>query len=436
MIAFEGGTMRQKPSLFTILLWIAIAGCCVGAVLLTPGAVDAYTTLNRERNATPTPTAITQSVLMVTADPNNTPTPTAMVLKAGVSGDEVTRLQTKLKELGYYTDEVDGQYGQGTALAVKLFQGQLGLAADGLAGTETLAALYSDRAAQYIPTPTPSPTPSQLSKGDQGDAVSTLQQRLKDLGYYSGKVDGDYGGGTQEAVRLFQSQNSLTVDGVCGGATMAAIFATDAPSAQVTPTPDPANLPMLVNRDHPVDESYTPGHLVVLRNVLPSSLVYVKGKDIQGDQTAVTALQEMFEAAKTEGITGWQISAGYRSFDYQQELFDKQVAEYVAKGKTHADAVSITRQTVADPGTSEHHTGLAFDVTVADTIFKGTKQQIWLHKNCWDYGFIVRYQEGKEAITGYTAEVWHIRYVGVQHSTVIRDKNWCLEEYLQAMGQS
>ena len=427
--------MRQKPSVFTLLLWIALVGCGIGIALLAPGAVDAYSTLTREQNATPTPTANTQSVLAVTLDPHNTPTPTALVLKPGVSGDEVTRLQTKLKELGYYTSEVDGQYGQGTALAVKLFQAQLGLAADGLAGTETLTALYSDKAAIYIPTPTPSPTPSKLAKGDQGDAVSSLQKQLKKLGYYTGNVDGDYGGGTQEAIRLFQGQNGLTVDGVCSGATMAAIFAEAAPTMQVTPTPDPATLPVLVNRDHPVPESNKPANLVVLRNALPSSLVYVKGREIEGDKEAVAALQTMFEAAKADGVTGWQISAGYRSYDYQKELYDKQVADYISQGKSQADAISATRLTVADPGTSEHHTGLAFDITVADTIFKGTKQQIWLHKNCWDYGFIVRYQEGKEAITGFVAEVWHIRYVGIKHSTVMRDKGWCLEEYLQAMSQ-
>ena len=428
--------MRQKPSFTTLLLWAALAACCVGIYLLAPGTMDAYTSLDRERNATPTPTANTASMLMVTADPANTPTATALVLKLGTAGDEVTRLQTQLKALGYYTGEVDGQYGQGTALAVKLFQNQQGLIADGLAGSDTLASLYGGKADYYIPTPTPSPTPSKLSKGDQGDAVKSLQQRLKDLGYYSGSVDGDYGGGTQEAIRLFQSQNGLDVDGVCGSATMAAVFASDAPAVQVTPTPDPAQLPLLVNRDHPVPQDYQPSDLVVLRNVLPSSLVYVKGSEIQGNREAVDALKEMFEAAKADGITGWQISAGYRSYSYQQKLFDDKVQEYLKDGRTKASAVSATQQTVADPGTSEHHTGLAFDITVADTIFKGTKQQIWLHKNCWDYGFIVRYQEGKEAITGFTAEVWHIRYVGVQHSVVMRDKGWCLEEYLQTMGET
>lgn len=422
--------MQNRPSVFTLLLWVALAGLCLGIVILAPGTVEAYNALSRERNATPTPTALTQSVLMVTVDPANTPTPTALVLKLGVTGDEVTRLQTKLAALKYYTGEVDGQYGQGTAMAVKLFQAQAGLAADGLAGSATLTALYGDAAQTYLPTPTPSPTPSQLGKGDQGDSVKALQQRLKDLGYYPGGVDGDYGGGTQEAIRLFQSQNGLTVDGVCGSATMAAVFASGAPPVQATPTPDPATLPVLVNRDHPISADDKPADMVILRNVLPASLVYVKGSEIEGDRTAVAALADLFEAAKADGISGFQISAGYRSYAYQEELFNKQVASYLTDGRTKASAISATRLTVADPGTSEHHTGLAFDITVADTLFKGTKQQIWLHKNCWDYGFIVRYQEGKEKLTGFIAEAWHIRYVGVAHATKMRDQSWCLEEYL------
>ena len=425
--------MRKKPTVFTLVLWVALAGCCVGVFLLLPKTIDAYNAYTIERDATPTPTAVVASVLQVTVDPANTPSPTPMVLSAGSSGDAVTKLQTRLQALGFYSGALDGQYGQGTATAVKLFQSQHGLTADGLAGTETLNALYSDAAETYIPTPTPSPTPSMLSKGDKGDAVRALQQRLKDLGYYNGNVDGDFGGGTQEAVRLFQSQNGLDVDGVSGGATLAAVFASDAPTVSVTPTPDPASLPILVNKDHPITEDYRPQDLVDLRNVLPSSLVYVKGSDIQGNRDAAAALQTMFEAAKADGITGWQISAGYRSYAYQQQLFQKQVDDYMAQGKSKADAVAATKLTVADPGTSEHHTGLAFDITVANTIFKGTKQQIWLQKHCWDYGFVIRYQEGKEKITGFVAECWHIRYVGVQHSTVMRDRDWCLEEYIQEM---
>lgn len=340
--------MRKKPTVFTLVLWVALAGCCVGVLLLLPKTIDAYNAYTIERDATPTPTAVVASVLQVTVDPANTPSPTPMVLSAGSSGDAVTKLQTRLQALGFYSGALDGQYGQGTATAVKLFQSQHGLTADGLAGTETLNALYSDAAETYIPTPTPSPTPSMLSKGDKGDAVRALQQRLKDLGYYSGNVDGDFGGGTQEAVRLFQSQNGLDVDGVSGGATLAAVFASDAPTVSVTPTPDPASLPILVNKDHPITEDYRPQDLVDLRNVLPSSLVYVKGSDIQGNRDAAAALQTMFEAAKADGITGWQISAGYRSYAYQQQLFQKQVDDYMAQGKSKADAVAATKLTVAD----------------------------------------------------------------------------------------
>lgn len=421
---------KRKPSIKTIVLWALLAALIVVIALLAPKTWQDYQTLETERNATPTPTSDVSSALMVTIDPNNTPTPTVMLLKVGTKGDEVKRLQERLKQLGYYTGEVDGQYGQGTADAVKLFQNQHNLLSDGIAGENTRSILYGENAETYVPTPAPSETPASLSKGDAGDTVRAMQERLKILGYYNGNVDGDFGGGTQEAVRLFQSQNSLNVDGVAAEQTLSLLYSGDARQAAVTPTPDPSAMPSLVNKKYPVSSDDRPGDLVLLRNVLPSSLVYVKGSEIEGDRTAVAALQTMLEAAAADGVTGWQISAGYRSYNYQQTLFDRQVKQYQAEGMSRDKAVSATRLTVADPGTSEHHTGLAFDVTVAGTTFKGTDQQKWLHKNCWDYGFIIRYQEDKEKITGFLAEAWHIRYVGVKHSVVMRDKNLCLEEYL------
>lgn len=421
---------KRKPSIKTIVMWALLAALIVVIALLAPKTWQDYQTLETERNATPTPTSDVSSALMVTIDPNNTPTPTVMLLKVGTKGDEVKRLQERLKQLGYYTGEVDGQYGQGTADAVKLFQNQHNLLSDGIAGENTRSILYGENAETYVPTPAPSETPASLSKGDAGDTVRAMQERLKILGYYNGNVDGDFGGGTQEAVRLFQSQNSLNVDGVAAEQTLSLLYSDDARQAAVTPTPDPSAMPSLVNKKYPVSSDDRPGDLVLLRNVLPSSLVYVKGSEIEGDRTAVAALQTMLEAAAADGVTGWQISAGYRSYNYQQTLFDRQVKQYQAEGMSRDKAVSATKLTVADPGTSEHHTGLAFDVTVAGTTFKGTDQQKWLHKNCWDYGFIIRYQEDKEKITGFLAEAWHIRYVGVKHSVVMRDKNLCLEEYL------
>jgi len=417
-----------KPAV--IALCVVLLGALAACAALLPRTLDSYRTLQTELAATPTPTADVRSMLRVTLDPNNTPAPTAPLLKTGVKGDEVRRLQERLRALGYYAGELDGQYGQGTAEAVKLFQAQHGLVDDGVAGEATLSQVYASTAQTFVPTPTPTAAASLLKKGDSGEAVREMQQRLKDLGYYNGAVDGAFGGGTEEAVRLFQSQGGLEVDGVAAQKTFALLYSDQARAVTVTPTPDPAQLPVLVNRTHPVEAGYKPRDLVVLKNVLPSSLVKVKGSEMEGDRTAANALIKLFEAAQADGVTGWQISAAYRSYDYQQSLFDKQVQEYRDQGFSREKAVSATRNTVADPGTSEHHTGLAFDITVAGTSFKGTPQQKWLHKNCWDYGFIIRYQEDKEKITGFIAECWHIRYVGLPHSTDMRDRNLCLEEYL------
>ncbi len=414
------------------LLWAALAVLVIGIAVMVPRALDAYNTLSIERSATPTPTADTSSMLYVTIDPNNTPAPTALVLKRGMQNDAVKQLQQTLKDLGYYSDVVDGQFGDGTVAAVMLFQAQHNLTADGLAGTDTLALLNSGKAETYQPTPTPTATPSVIRKGEHSDRVTAVQQRLQELGFYTSEIDGQFGSGTEEAVRLFQRQNELDVDGVIGAMTLAAVMDPGAKMIVITPTPDPATLPVLVNRDNPLPEDFKPSSLVLLRNVLPSSQVYVKGSQIEGDREATNALKTMFQAAVNDGVADWQVSAGYRSYAYQKELFDKSVDSFMASGSSRQNAISSTRLTVADPGTSEHQLGLAFDITVADTIFKGTPQQKWLEQNCWDYGFIVRYQEGKEDITGYLAEDWHIRYVGLPHSRTIRNNNWALEEYIEA----
>lgn len=420
----------EKPKITTVLMWALLAVLTVACVILAPQTLNAYQRMETEIKATATPTANNASMLAVTLDPNSTPAPTAVLLKIGTQGDAVKKLQQRLKDLAYYTGDVDGQYGQGTAQAVTLFQNQHGIAGDGLAGEKTLELVYAADAETYVPTPTPSVTPSAYAMGDYNDGVKELQRRLKELGYLTGNVDGDFGAGTKAAVALFQEQSGLEADGIAAQKTVSLLFSDSAKQATATPTPDPNAMPMLVNRTHPVDASYKPAGMVNLRDYLSSDLVSVKGSDIQGDRTAADALTTMFTAAKEAGVTGWQISAGYRSIAYQQQLFDKQVAAYQSEGMSKAKATSATSQTVADPGTSEHHTGLAFDITVAGSIFKGTEQQKWLDKSCWNYGFVIRYQEEKEGITGFLAECWHIRYVGVQHSVVMRDKNLCLEEYL------
>lgn len=201
------------------------------------------------------------------------------------------------------------------------------------------------------------------------------------------------------------------------------------------PTPRPQKTILLVNRDNRLEKSFVPGNLVKLTEVVPDGLIKIKGKDIQGDREAVDALIAMIQDAVDEGIGNWQVSAGYRTYDYQQSLVDDQVYIYRTKnGLSKEKALQATYQTVAPAGASEHQTGLAFDITVPGVSFKGTKQQKWLHENCHAYGFVVRYKEEKEKITGYLAEAWHVRYVGVEAATIMEYNDWCLEEYIEHVG--
>ena len=262
---------KRRPKAGTVVmvvLLLALTGVCV---YLAPRTRDAYQEYRTESEATPTPTADNANMMAVTLDPNATPTPTMLILKLGTQGDEVKKLQERLYQLGYYTGEIDGQYGQGTAQAVIAFQTQHGIAGDGLAGEETRNLLYSDRAEMFRPTPTPTETPSMLTMGDRNDAVKALQARLKELGYLDGSADGDFGGATKAAVVWFQTQNGETPDGIAGAKTLALLFSDSAPKAEPTPTPDPNALPILVNRTHPVDASYRPADLVQLKDVLRPS---------------------------------------------------------------------------------------------------------------------------------------------------------------------
>ncbi len=297
------------------------------------------------------------------------------------------------------------------------------------------------------PTPAVTHTPAELQAqgiftvGASGDEVTRLQQRLKDLGYLNGKVDGKYGGGTKRAVISFQRRNGLKTDGVAGETTLAKLYADDAVAAPENTEPVDVlagEVPMLVNADHPVDEYFVPADLVNLKDVLDKKLVTIKYKKTQGVRTAVEALQTMLEAAKEDKITKWQISAGYRTWDDQVKLLNAKISSYRKKNKdwSSSKARRAALKSVAEPGCSEHHLGLAFDINVKGAkIFSSTKQYKWLKENCWDYGFIMRYTKEKEKITGFTAEAWHIRYVGVNHAKYMQEHDLCLEEYIEGIEE-
>lgn len=431
--------MKKKGGVspFGVILIIAL----LGAIALVLAAVMANQQAYRlEAAITPTP-SITPRTVRITEDPAlPTSTPTPRLFQLNAVGVEVRDMQQRLAALGFYSGEADGQYGAGTKAAVEAFQRQHGLEADGIAGESTLTLLYSEQAQGFVPTPVPTPTPEStlLSSGSQGERVRQLQERLQQLGYYTGKLDGDYGKGTRSAVTVFQQQHGLDADGIAGEKTLNLLYSDQAKQMTVTPTPEAVqvlsgNLPLLVNKEHPIDGDFVPADLVDMSAYCDTSLVKIKYKGTQGVREAVDALVEMLTVAKADGVTNWQVSAAYRSVKDQQRIFDSNVKDYMNNnGMSQKNAISATRKTVADPGTSEHHTGLAFDMTVPNTsAFISTDQCKWLHQHCWDYGFVVRYQKDKESITGFLAEAWHIRYVGKEHSTVMRDRNLCLEEYLQ-----
>ena len=157
---------------------------------------------------------------------------------------------------------------------------------------------------------------------------------------------------------------------------------------------------MIVNKTYSLPSTYNPGGLT---------------------DEFMNAFYEMQAAAKLDNINLF-VASGFRSYDYQVELYEKYVEE---DGKDAADRYS------ARPGYSEHQTGLAADINSADSSFEDTPEAIWMDENCYKYGFIVRFPRGKEMYTGYKYEPWHLRYVGVDIATKIHNagENVSLEEF-------
>lgn len=138
------------------------------------------------------------------------------------------------------------------------------------------------------------------------------------------------------------------------------------------------------------------------------------------DDEAFAAFENMVADASADGISIY-ICSGYRSYLDQQYQYNVHVQN---KGSEEADKVS------ARPGYSEHQTGLAFDVNCTEFSFADTKEGKWLADNCSNYGFILRYPQDKEDITGFSYEPWHIRYLGVDLAKKVTESGLCLEEYL------
>lgn len=173
----------------------------------------------------------------------------------------------------------------------------------------------------------------------------------------------------------------------------------------------------LVNRDHMINENYVP----------PVRPVNVIGMRQSMRDDAATALEEMFATAKEEKI-GLSSVSGYRGYSKQATIYSRK------KNKTDED---IANSLVALPGSSEHQLGLVMDVakkggSQLNASFAKTPAGQWVRDNSHRFGFIVRYQEGKEGITGYSYEPWHLRYVGKAYAQAIYEFGEPMELYISA----
>lgn len=155
---------------------------------------------------------------------------------------------------------------------------------------------------------------------------------------------------------------------------------------------------LIVNKTYSLPSDYAPGVSTVAQN----------------------AFDDMAAAAAEDGITLF-VNSSYRSYQDQESLYNSYAWE---RGTEAADEVS------SRPGHSEHQTGLTFDVNTTENSFAGTPEANWLAEHCAEYGFIIRYPEGKEDKTGYMYEPWHIRYLGKEKAEAVTKSGLCLEEYL------
>lgn len=185
------------------------------------------------------------------------------------------------------------------------------------------------------------------------------------------------------------------------------------------------NMLVLANKDFSLQPTYTPPDLVRPNVTFSFGEQQVEKAQLRKD--AAKGLEEMFAAANKDGKKLFAVS-GYRSYKRQQEVFQ---AEVNAKGDQKA------REAVAYPGTSEHQTGLAMDISSESQsyelteAFGNTPEGKWLQENAHNYGFILRYMKGREDITKYQYESWHYRYVGKDAATIIYKNNWTLEEFFE-----
>lgn len=189
---------------------------------------------------------------------------------------------------------------------------------------------------------------------------------------------------------------------------------------------NPNSILVCADKHRNLPATYVPPDLVI------PNIRWLYGKNAHYEKmhmrkVAAKPVEALFNAATSDGIILYGVS-GYRSYKYQVAVFGANVKRY--------GSVQKANQVSAEPGQSEHQTGLSLDVSAASVNYQliqkfgDTKAGKWLAANAWKYGFIIRYPKGKQSITGYEYEPWHIRYVGKKAAKVIHANHLTLEQYL------
>ena len=166
----------------------------------------------------------------------------------------------------------------------------------------------------------------------------------------------------------------------------------------------PWNL-ILVNQDHAIPDNWSQ-ELTTLSN------------GTQVDSRIYPELQQMFDDMRAQGVYP-VVASGYRSAEKQQSLMDDKIKEFIDQGESAAQAKKDAKKWVNPVGYSEHQTGLAVDINADGVNSTGEEVYTWLKEHAWEYGFILRYPDGKTKFTGTDYEPWHYRYVGKDAAKVI-----------------
>lgn len=182
---------------------------------------------------------------------------------------------------------------------------------------------------------------------------------------------------------------------------------------------------VLVNNNIKFLGSVNEDELVIVHDAMDKQKYWVSDRNVKLLPRTMDALNSMLtDFYSVTGKKNMMARSGYRSIEYQQNLYDDELK------KTGASTSTL----VAKPGFSEHQTGYVVDFTTYDgkdySDFDGTGDFAWIMENCHKYGFINRYPEGKEKLTFIDNEPWHFRYVGVPHATLMKQYGYCLEEYI------